>query len=156
DDHEAATRTKGTKYAGIDCRRIRQVMVNDATEERIAAGVGEVCPGDCPLDQRDVQEPLCFCGSLNIGKKKGIELGRIHMTGGADPARQGYRERPVTCAQICDTRPGFYVEPGGETLYLSSRRAMNKRQIRQTGGCESAKTCQRQQSKNDPPFQSRR
>jgi hypothetical protein len=75
---------------------------------------------------------------------------------GADAARQGYRKCSVTCAQICNARPGLCLEPHGEALHLTRRRAVNKRQVRQTGDRENADAEERQQPKNDPPSQSTR
>jgi hypothetical protein len=55
---------------------------------------------------------------------------------------------------VSEAAAGLYFEPRGEMLYLASRRAMNKRQIRQTGDYENAGAGYRQQPKNDPPSQS--
>jgi hypothetical protein len=55
EDQQAAPWTECAKDVGVDGYRIRQMMVDDATEDGIAAGFGEVRARDRALDDRDVR-----------------------------------------------------------------------------------------------------
>ena len=58
DDHQAATRTEGAKDVSVDRRRVCQVMVDDPTEERIAATFGEVRARDRALITVTFESPV--------------------------------------------------------------------------------------------------
>lgn len=130
------------------------MMVDDATEEGIAASVWKIRSRCCTLHHTDIRESGFSCRLVNVGETFLVDLGRMDMPRGTDATRQSYRKRSVTCAQIGHSGSRLYLEPRGETLRLASRRAMNKRQIRQTADRDGAKGRERQQSKYSQPPQS--
>src|SRR5262245_15064361 len=156
DDHQPATRAKCAENVSVDCSRIRQMVVNPTTKERITAGLGKLRARHCTLDYRHVQElRSCRCPS-NVAKIFAIELCRIDNTRSAHTTCEGDREGSVSGSQVCYVRPGLYLEPRGKTLDLCSRRAVNDRQIRHAADSKDRTGRKCQASRNDPTFQARR
>ena len=117
DDREHTTGAEGPHEARVDRRRVSQMVVDTAKDNRIAAILRQVRIVGLRLHERDIRQPR---GGNRCSDLLEVEIVRVHAPVRADLGRERRRQFAVAGADVGDRHARLQGKNGPQSRQFSS------------------------------------